>query len=165
MSQDGPAAAGAARARAAELPLATYGTLRRGERNAGFLAGATYLGMGRIGGRLHEMRSGPTRAYGYPGLVAPDEGQPRVLVELYRIDARTLAAIDVLEAFDPLDETGSEYVRRAVWVTGGPVERAWAYAYAGPSSEVGVEIADGDWVAHRRRHGDPAGTETATDKM
>lgn len=142
-----------ARTGPAELPLATYGTLRRGERNAPYLAGATYLGTGRIAGRLHEMRSAATRPYGYPSCVGAGEGAPRVVVELYRVDSPTLAAIDVLEAFDPTDAAGSEYVRRAVDVVEGPVDRAWVYEYNGPPGEVGPAIDDGDWVRHRRRAG------------
>jgi gamma-glutamylcyclotransferase (GGCT)/AIG2-like uncharacterized protein YtfP len=144
MSRDDPAGSDAA-----ELPLATYGTLRRGERNAPLLAGATYLGTGRIAGRLHEMRSAATRPYGYPSCLSAGEGPPAIVVELYGVDPSTLAAIDVLEAFDPADEAGSEYVRRAVDVD-GPVDRAWVYEYNGPPSEVGAVIPEGDWVAHRR---------------
>jgi gamma-glutamylcyclotransferase (GGCT)/AIG2-like uncharacterized protein YtfP len=144
-----------------ELALATYGTLRRGERNAAFLAGATYLGRGRIAGRLHEMRSAPTRPYLYPSCLDPGEGIPAIVVELYGIDRATLAEIDALEAFDPADEAGSEYVRRAVDVADGPVARAWVYVYNGPPREVGPQIPDGDWVRHRRRtEGGPAGRTT-----
>jgi GntR family transcriptional regulator/MocR family aminotransferase len=139
------------RARNADLPLATYGTLRRGEQNAAYLAGATYLGTGRIAGRLHEMRAAATRRYGYPGCLDAGEGSPSVVVELYRVDPATLAAIDALEAFDPADEAGSEYVRRPIDVVDGPVDRAWVYVYSGPLSGVGAAIPDGDWVAHRRR--------------
>jgi gamma-glutamylcyclotransferase (GGCT)/AIG2-like uncharacterized protein YtfP len=93
--------------------LAVYGTLRRGERNAELLAGTRFLGLGRIAGRLHEMPRSAERAYAYPSLVL--DGAPgEVVVELYAIpDAATLALADELEAFDPADETGSEYVRRA----------------------------------------------------
>lgn len=146
MSGDDPATAAGE-----ELPLATYGTLRRGERNAGFLAGATFLGTGRIAGRLHEMRSAASRPYGYPSCLDAGQGVPAIVVELYRMDSATLARIDVLEAFDPADESGSEYVRRAVDVADGPVDRAWVYEYNGPPGEVGPAIHDGDWVGHRRR--------------
>ena len=148
MTSDEPAGSGTV-----DLPLATYGTLRRGERNAAFLADATYLGTGRIAGRLHEMRSAATRPYGYPSCVGAGEGAPAIVVELYLVDSPTLAAIDALEAFDPADAAGSEYVRRAVDVVDGPVGRAWVYEYNGPPGEVGPAIHDGDWVRHRRRAG------------
>ncbi|HLO35692.1 MAG TPA: gamma-glutamylcyclotransferase family protein [Candidatus Deferrimicrobium sp.] len=131
--------------------LAVYGTLRRGERNAELLAGTRFLGLGRIAGRLHEMPRSAERAYAYPSLVL--DGAPgEVVVELYAIpDAATLALADELEAFDPADEAGSEYVRRAVAILGGPVEHAWVYVYNGAIRSMGTVIADGDWVAHRAR--------------
>jgi gamma-glutamylcyclotransferase (GGCT)/AIG2-like uncharacterized protein YtfP len=127
--------------------LAVYGTLRHGEWNAPLLAGASYVGTGRISGRLREMRASATRAYGYPALVLDGGGE--VVVELYELaDAASLAAADELEAFDPADEAGSEYVRRAVGVSGSPAERAWVYVYNGPAAEMGDVIPGGDWVAH-----------------
>jgi GntR family transcriptional regulator / MocR family aminotransferase len=148
---ESPADRARGRARDADLPIATYGTLRRGERNATYLAGATFLGTGRIAGRLHEMRSAATRPYGYPGCLDAGEGLPAIVVELYRVDLATLAAIDALEAFDPADDAGSEYVRRPIDVADGPVDRAWVYVYNGPLSGVGPAIPEGDWVGHRRR--------------
>lgn len=127
--------------------LAVYGTLRHGERNAPLLRGASFLGTARIAGRLREMRPSATRAYGYPSLVLDGTGQ--VVVELYGLaDASSLAAVDDLEAFDPADDAGSEYVRCAVPVIGGPVERAWVYVYNGPPEEMGEVIPSGDWTAH-----------------
>jgi gamma-glutamylcyclotransferase (GGCT)/AIG2-like uncharacterized protein YtfP len=66
----------------------------------------------------------------YPGL----RDEPgRVAVELYAVDDGLLRVLDRLEAYDPDDETGSEYVRRLV-----PVERpdasrteAWVYVHQG----------------------------------
>ncbi|MEO5939592.1 MAG: gamma-glutamylcyclotransferase family protein [Candidatus Limnocylindrales bacterium] len=134
------------------IVLAVYGTLRRGERNDGFLAGATFLGHGTVRGRLHEMARSRLRAYAYPALVAAEVGA--VVVELYALpDDASLAAADALEAFDPTDEVGSEYVRRVLPVLNGPVVEAWVYLYNGPPADVGPEIADGDWVAHRARSG------------
>ena len=135
----------------APIALAVYGTLRRGERNDQFLAGATFLGHGRIAGRLHLMASSDVRAYPYPALVAADDGE--VVVELFLIpDAATLAAADDLERYDPADEAGSEYVRRAVPVRGGPVAEAWVYVYNGPHGAMGDRIGD-DWVTHANRAG------------
>ena len=130
--------------------LAVYGTLRRGEPNESFLAGARYLGVGRIAGRLREMPRTAERAYAYPSLILGDGGD--VVIEVYDLpDPAMLAAADALEAFDPADVAGSEYVRRLVDVVDGPVATAWIYVYNGPPEAMGEPIPDGDWVAHRAR--------------
>ena len=141
----------------ATLPLAVYGTLRRGERNAPLLDGATFVGTGRVDGRLHAMPATAAREYGYPCLVAPNgpRDAARVVVELYALDPSRLPAIDQLEAFDPADDDGSEYVRRAVDVHDAPVDRAWVYLYNGPRDAIGPRIDDGDWVAHQQREAVP----------
>jgi gamma-glutamylcyclotransferase (GGCT)/AIG2-like uncharacterized protein YtfP len=148
--------------------LAVYGTLRRGERNAALLREAPYLGLGRIAGRMWEMPETADREYAYPSLVIPDappDGAPdpdpsatggpvgsSVVVELYDLtDPDLLAAVDALEAFDPDDVAGSEYVRRLVDIVDGPVGEAWIYVYNGPPEAKGAPIPDGDWVAHRAR--------------
>jgi gamma-glutamylcyclotransferase (GGCT)/AIG2-like uncharacterized protein YtfP len=132
--------------------IAVYGTLRRGEPNAALLSGSRDLGVARIVGRLHEMPRTAERAYAYPALVL--DGVGAVVVELYQLgDPATLAVIDALEAFDPDDVAGSEYVRRVVDVLDGPVATAWIYEYNGPSEAMGDLIADGDWVAHARTGG------------
>jgi gamma-glutamylcyclotransferase (GGCT)/AIG2-like uncharacterized protein YtfP len=130
--------------------LAVYGTLRRGERNDSLLDGARYLGLGRIAGSMREMPRTAERAYAYPSLVLDDRGE--VVIELYDLpDPAMLAAADALEAFDPADVAGSEYVRCLVDVTGGPAAKAWVYVYNGPPEAMGEPIPDGDWVAHRAR--------------
>jgi gamma-glutamylcyclotransferase (GGCT)/AIG2-like uncharacterized protein YtfP len=133
--------------------IAVYGTLRRGEPNAALLSGARDLGVARIVGRLHEMPRTAERAYAYPALVLDGvDGVGEVVVELYELeDPATLAVIDALEAFDPENVAGSEYVRRLVDVHGSPVATAWIYEYNGPPEAMGDLIADGDWVAHGAR--------------
>ena len=129
------------------IVLAVYGTLRRGERNDGFLAGARFLGLGVVRGRLHVMPRSTLREYAYPALLL--DGSSRVTVELYELpDDATLAAVDRLEAFDPADEAASQYVRRLVEVVDGPVRDAWSYLYNGRADEMGDEIRGGDWVTH-----------------
>ena len=109
------------------------------------LADATYLGMGRIDGRLHDVPRTPYRAYPYPALVEADHGL--VAVELYRLSGPdALATLDALEHYRPDDEPASQYQRRWVAVHDGRVEAAWAYRYAGPPEELGEFIEDGDWV-------------------
>ncbi len=133
--------------------LAVYGTLRRGERNDSLLRDTRYLGIGRIAGRMREMPRTAAREYVYPSLTLDgDAGAGDVVIELYDVtDPKLLAAADALEAFDPGDVAGSEYVRRAIEVVDGPVASAWVYVYNGPPEAMGDAIPDGDWVAHRAR--------------
>jgi gamma-glutamylcyclotransferase (GGCT)/AIG2-like uncharacterized protein YtfP len=84
-------------------------------------------------------------------LLAADGAADRVVVELYRLaDAGDLARLDVLEAFDPADEAGSEYLRRRLPVRDGPVESAWAWVRAAELPASAVPIPSGDWADWRR---------------
>jgi GntR family transcriptional regulator / MocR family aminotransferase len=128
--------------------IAVYGTLRRGERNHALLGAAEHLGTGTIRGRLWALDATTERAYGYPALVPGVGGL--VVVELYRLAATSdLRRIDELEAYDPADEPGSEYLRRRLSVEGGPVETAWAYVIAGSLPADAQPLPRGDWVKRR----------------
>jgi gamma-glutamylcyclotransferase (GGCT)/AIG2-like uncharacterized protein YtfP len=131
------------------LLLAVYGTLRRGCRNHHLLAGAPHVADGHVAGALHEITAPLGRAYSYPLLVVP--GASRVVVEVYRVEQpTTLAALDALEAYDPDDVDGSEYVRVRVPLL-DPVPGArlvQVYAYAGHGDGLGTVLQGGDWYTH-----------------
>ncbi|MFC3687048.1 gamma-glutamylcyclotransferase family protein [Aquipuribacter hungaricus] len=140
------------------LLLAVYGTLRRGCRNAGVLAGCRHLGDGEVAGTLHEV-SVPREqlGYGYPLLVLDDAPGPagaggRVRVEVYGVDdPATLLALDELEDYDPDDPSGSEYVRVVVPLLSGwpgAPEQVQVYVHAGEPSRRGPVLPGGDWYLH-----------------
>jgi gamma-glutamylcyclotransferase (GGCT)/AIG2-like uncharacterized protein YtfP len=132
------------------VAVAVYGTLRRGERNHGLMAEATFLGQATVRGALYDVPRAPYRPYAYPALV--EEPQREVVVEVYRLSgADMLARLDSLERYDPANEADSQYVRRQVEVLDGPVGTAYAYLYRGDPVELGERIESGDWVHYRAR--------------
>jgi gamma-glutamylcyclotransferase (GGCT)/AIG2-like uncharacterized protein YtfP len=91
--------------------------------------GATFIGPGRVAGRLVSLGR-------YPGLVP---GRGRVKGELYRLDDPEL--LPVLDR-----EEGYNFVRSTTIVTlaRGRRARAWVYRYRGPR-ERAVPIPHGDY--------------------
>lgn len=69
--------------------VAVYGSLRRGERANRMLQFSEYLGQDTVKGRLYDLGA-------YPGLIVDPKGDD-VVVELYSIDAETLANLDRYE--------------------------------------------------------------------
>jgi GntR family transcriptional regulator/MocR family aminotransferase len=125
--------------------VAAYGTLRGGERNHPLLGASQLLGRGTIAGALFGLPRNDERPYAYPAFVPGRDGT--VVVELYRlVDADLLARLDELEAYDPNDEAGSEYLRGRVAVRDGPVAEAWAYSFAGTLPTSAEPIPSGDWL-------------------
>ena len=97
--------------------------------------GATFLGEGRVAGRLLNLGR-------YPGLVA---GAGRVKGELYRLEDPEL--LPVLDR-----EEGYNFRRSIAIVTlaGGRRARAWVYRYRGPR-ESAVPVPHGDYRRIRWR--------------
>jgi gamma-glutamylcyclotransferase (GGCT)/AIG2-like uncharacterized protein YtfP len=125
--------------------VAVYGTLRGGERNHPLLGSSQLLGRGTIAGALFGLPRNDERPYAFPAFVPGRDG--KVVVELYRLaEAELLARLDELEAYDPGDEAGSEYLRRRVAVHDGPVAEAWAYSLARALPASAEPIPSGDWL-------------------
>ena len=117
----------------AEL-LFAYGTLMRGyARHRVLASAATFVGAGRVRGRLLDLGR-------YPGLV---DGAGNIRGEIYRLDDPELLAV--------LDrEEGYNFDRRRATITlaSGRRARAWVYRYRG-HQENAVVIPDGNY---RRAH-------------
>jgi len=122
--------------------LFAYGTLMAGFVRRPLLGPAALLvGPARIRGSLYDFGE-------YPGLVLDDGGW--VVGELYRLTdlVARLPALDRAEWYDPADEAGSLYVRRAasVALADGAARDVWVYVYNGPPGR-GPRIPSGDWRA------------------
>ncbi|MBW7472652.1 gamma-glutamylcyclotransferase family protein [Marinobacter sp. M216] len=101
--------------------VAVYGTLKRGCSNSGLLREATFLGEDALTGlTLYDL--GP-----YPGaVIRPSDG---VVVEVYAINDRILADLDVLEDYFPAAPEESLYLRKRMATHHGS---AWVYIYNRP---------------------------------
>lgn len=117
--------------------LFVYGTLMREERNHRLLAEAEFIGEARTVAGFTMIDLGA-----FPGVVAAGFGA--IAGELYRVDARTLAAVDRLEGHP------SFYRRTEIELEGG--ERAEAYLLPARELRRAEVIAGGSWRAHASRH-------------
>ena len=141
------------------VKVAVYGSLRRGQWNHCNLAGSVLVGEGRLSTdedgrpRLHLWQL----QAGYPALIPADparEMQP-ALVEVYEVDAPTLARLDRLEGVPHLYRRQTAEVN----LTTGGVLVAQLYVWAGRRDLNGWggwasarPIPGGDWVAaHGKR--------------
>ncbi len=91
--------------------LFIYGTLKHGHRNAALLKHAEFLGSAITNDAAYTMVAvnDPACDYAYPGVILGGSG--KIVGELYRIDAATLAVIDRLEA------QGVDYNRQFITIT------------------------------------------------
>ncbi|MBW4935880.1 gamma-glutamylcyclotransferase family protein [Marinobacter sp. F4206] len=113
--------------------VAVYGTLKRGGSNSGLLRSGTFLGEDSLT-ELTLYDLGP-----YPGAVArPSDG---VVVEVYAVNERILAELDILEDYFPAAPKDSLYLRKRTATRHGS---AWVYIYNRP---VGMHrrITSGVW--------------------
>ena len=74
--------------------VAVYGTLRRGQHNHAVLGASCFVGLAKTAPRYTLFDLG----VGFPGMV--EGGESSVVVELYEVDAATLARLDRLEGVD-----------------------------------------------------------------
>jgi len=120
--------------------LFIYGGLMRGFDLHHYMMGATFIGQGRVHGKLVTLGR-------YPGLI---DGTGDVRGELYQLDdPAQLEALDDLEEYDPERPEQSEYIRavREVRLDDGRTCSAWVYVYNRDAKDCPA-IATGDW---RRR--------------
>jgi gamma-glutamylaminecyclotransferase len=113
-----------------EQALFVYGTLMRGQPNAGHLVSAAFVGLAQTVAAFTLVRW-----QGYPGLRRG--GSTGVRGELYRVSPALLAALDAFEGHPTL------YRRERIPMAGG----GSALAYLVPAGE-GLSapvIASGDW--------------------
>lgn len=110
-----------------------YGTLRRGESNAGYLRDANYLGQAVTAPRYHLFDTGP-----FPAAAAG--GRHGLVGEVYAVNRPTLRRLDRLE------DIPRSYNR---WRIDTPFGEAWLYLWVAAIDPRWPRLA-GDW-RHRRR--------------
>lgn len=123
------------------MKVFVYGTLRKGEENAGLLCDAPCIAeQCRTNGFLYDT------GYGYPAMKTSQNS--RVYGELYEVTESQLGSLDVLEGYTPGGKSNLyERIERTVFTDKGPVN---AYLYiAGKDSLLGKKISNGDWKEYR----------------
>lgn len=112
-----------------------YGTLRRGEVNAGLLEGSRYLGVTSTRRMMTLVHVAGVRPYDFPAAVW-EPPTVQVVGEVHDVDDATLARLDRLEDCPRL------YQRRRVELVAGGA--AWIYVMR--ERPDGSELARGDWL-------------------
>jgi len=130
-----------------QLPLFTYGTLRRGQENYMLLRGNTLAEIpARIAGvALYSLRA-------YPMLIDGDGTAHGDLMTLHpRIYSRLIADLDQLEGYYPDRESRFVRAQRVVRTEGGADVLAWVYIGNARilDAEPHVLIPHGDWCRYR----------------
>lgn len=116
-----------------------YGTLRRGGSNHFRLAGAEFVTVGTITGRMY-------RINWYPGLVLDAAGD-EIHGEVYSVESELLAELDIFEGISAGEMDGSEYRRVQTTVVGqdSRLLSAWVWEWLGMVDE-SQRLKDGDWL-------------------
>ncbi len=147
--------------------LFVYGTLRRGfaNPNAELLhRQATWLGHGRISGRLLLLGTLPDSGQPYPGLFAPSPaGSSSVVGDVFELahPDLLLPRLDHYEGIGPEFPAPHEYTRRLVEVElGGRNLSCWCYLCQRPTAGL-AEIASGDFLAWTVENGPKPTAPTA----
>src|SRR5215213_591860 len=132
-----------------QLPLFTYGTLRRGQENYALLRGNT---LNEIPATLEGVAL--YSLYAYPMIVEGNSVVHGELLTLHpRLYSRVLGDLDQLEGFQPDAADGSRFrrIERHVKTDNGVTVLAWVYV-GNPSvllNEPHVQIPHGDWCRYR----------------
>jgi gamma-glutamylcyclotransferase (GGCT)/AIG2-like uncharacterized protein YtfP len=116
-----------------------YGTLRRGGSNHFRMAGARFVALGSITGRIY-------RIDWYPGLVLDPVGD-EIYGEIYALDPEQLMALDVFEGVSAGEVEGSEYrrVETTVVQQDSQTQTAWVWEWVGLTDE-SQRISGGNWL-------------------
>lgn len=129
--------------------VAVYGSLRKGQPNHDLMRITKpenkFEGKGTTQGELF-----PLGSY-VPGAHFGASYKGKVVVEVYTVDAATMAGLDRLEGWTGKEAT-SNYVRKTVPVTleNGSTIIVWAYEY--PRRAATDIIPGGDWAEHRKQY-------------
>jgi len=139
------------------MRLFFYGTLGEGMDNPVIRAIRPKLrriGPATVRGELYAI---PDRDGWYPALVPADDGG-EIEGSLYEatsdFTSDDLARLDGYEAFDPKDQTGSQYVRRSITVTcGGKIAEAEVYLFNAALPAGSRPIAEPSFAAFLAAYG------------